>query len=72
MRRAVAAGLATVTKGKLPEADPPDMRRGFYTAEPKADAKDATITQLVALLTAKLTPAERKELAGVLGTAGSK
>ena len=68
MRRAVAAGLARVTKGKLPDEDPADMRRSFYSTA-KTDPKDATITQLVALLTAKLTPAERKELAGVLGTA---
>ena len=72
MRRAVVAGLAKLTKGKLPESDPPDMRRGFYTPEPKADPKDALITQLVGLLTAKLSPTERKELAGLLGTAGAK
>jgi hypothetical protein len=67
MRRAVASGAAKVLRGKLPETDPADMRRGFYFAD-KTDPKDATITQLVALLTAKLSPAERKELAGVLGT----
>lgn len=67
MRRAVASGAAKLVRGKLPESDPADMRRGFYFTE-KTDPKDATITQLVALLTAKLSPAERKELAGVLGT----
>jgi hypothetical protein len=68
MARAVRSGVARVVKGKLPESDPPDMKRGFYTSEPKADPRDATITQLVGLLTAKLTPAERKELAAVLGS----
>ncbi len=71
MRRAVEAGLAKLVKGKLPEADPPDMRKGFYTPEPKADPKDATITQLVALLASKLSPAERKEMAALLGGAAS-
>ncbi|MBP3957733.1 hypothetical protein J8F10_20980 [Gemmata sp. G18] len=68
MRRAVVAGVARVVKGKLPDSDPPDMRRGMYYTE-KADPRDTTINQLVALLTSKLSPAERKELAGGLAVA---
>lgn len=67
MGRAVRSGLAKIVKGKVPAADPEGMRTGFYHTA-RTDPKDATITQLVALLTAKLSPAERKELAGVLGT----
>lgn len=68
MRRAVAAGLARVTKGKLPDADPPDMRRSFYST-PKVDPKDATINQLIGLLAAQLPDGKKKELAALLGVA---
>ena len=67
MRRAVASGSAKLTKGKLPESDPPDMRRSFYTVE-RTDPKDDLIKQLVGLLTAKLSPTEKKELAGLIGS----
>lgn len=68
MARAVKSGAAKLVKGKLPDTDPADMKRGFYHQD-RIDPKDGVITQLTALLMAKLSPAERKELAGVLGAA---
>jgi hypothetical protein len=44
------------------------MRKGFYHTD-RADPKDGVISQLTALLMAKLTPAEKKELASVLAPA---
>lgn len=68
MRRAVAAGCAKLTKGKLPESDPPEMRKSFYST-PKVDPKDATINQLIGLLAAQLPDAKKKELAALLAPA---
>lgn len=67
MRRAVASGLARVVNGKLPEIDPADMKKELHFT-PRSDPKDATINQLLALLTAKLSPQERKDLASVLAS----
>jgi hypothetical protein len=68
MRRLVASGVAKLVRGKLPDSDPPDMKRGFYHT-PKVDPSTATINQLVALLAAQLPDAKKKELAALLSPA---
>lgn len=65
--RAVRAGLARVVKGTLPDIEPADGKRDFFARPTVPDAKDAVIEKLTGLLIAKLTPAERKELASILG-----
>jgi hypothetical protein len=67
MRRCVAAGVARLVSGKLPAADPEGMKRSFFSPEPRPDPKDDTIAALTRLLLTKLSPAERKELSGILG-----
>lgn len=66
MLRAVRAGLAKVTRGTLPDVEPPDGKRDLFARPTVPDAKDAVIEKLTALLIAKLSPAERKELASIL------
>ena len=70
MVRAVKAGYARVVSGSLPDAVPAECQPRVYSSMsqgPRKDDKDATIEKLTALLVAKLSPAERKELAAVLG-----
>jgi len=67
MRQLVLAGLAKVVKGKLPDSDPEDMRRSFYTPDAKVDRRDAIIDKLTALLMATMPADKRKELAAILG-----
>lgn len=66
LKRLVESGVARVVKGKLPEDDPPEMKKGFFNPPSRTDAKDEQIRQLTALLVAKLSPTERKEMAGIL------
>lgn len=65
MARAVKAGYAKLTKGTLPAVNLADSAR---PTRDEPDSRDKTIETLTALLLAKLSPTERKELAGLLGT----
>lgn len=70
MVRAVKAGYARVVSGQRPDAVPGECQPRVYSSMsqgPRKDDKDGTIEKLTALLVAKLSPAERKELAGLLG-----
>jgi hypothetical protein len=70
MIRAVRAGYARLTMGTLPDVIPADAKPRKFSSlsqPPEKDARDKTIETLTALLVSKLSPAERKELAGVLG-----
>jgi hypothetical protein len=71
MIRAVRGGLAKVTAGKLPDQIPADAKLRTYSSASQGeqpDEKDVTIGKLTALLLAKLSPAEKKELSGLLAT----
>lgn len=66
--RAVRSGLARVTAGKLPDKVPADCKPRAFSPPDPPDEKDQTIKALVAVLAAKLTPDERKQFAGLLGS----
>lgn len=65
----VAAGLARVVEGALPETDGGKARTSFV-AEPVLDRRDALIDRLVALAFASLPAAKQREIADLM-TAGA-
>ena len=67
MVKAVRSGVARIVKGELPADPPADAKPRVFSSlsRPPADAKPTSLADLLTALT-KLTPAERKELAGIL------
>jgi hypothetical protein len=66
IKRAVESGLARLVRGKLPDKIEGPVKKSFVVPERKPDQKDATIAKLTALLLAKLSPAERRQVEEIM------
>lgn len=64
-KRLLAAGLGRLVSGELPEKVPGKPRLLFVSAE-REDPRDGLLKTLVALLAAKLSPAERETFEATL------
>lgn len=62
IRNVIESGLAKLTRGTLPEKITGDIRKRFIVNEQTKDPRDSRIDKLLALLYAKLSPAERKSV----------
>jgi hypothetical protein len=67
MKRSVEGGDCKLLRGKLPERVEGEPQKSFITKARGPDPRDAVIARLTALLMAKLSPAERKEVEAMLG-----
>jgi hypothetical protein len=66
MKRAVETKLARIVRGQLPDKIDGTPRKQFLHATHVPDPRDRRIDQLLTLLLAKLSPAEKKQFAELL------
>jgi hypothetical protein len=70
LKRSVEAGHAKLAKGKFPDRIDGDPQKTFISKPRGPDPKDAVIARLTAILMAKLSPAERREVEAIIHPEG--